>query len=32
LPSALITVFVVLLFAGLWFALPLARRETDRER
>jgi hypothetical protein len=32
LPSALITAFIVLLFAGLWFALPLARRETDRER
>jgi hypothetical protein len=32
LPAALITAFVVLMFAGLWFALPLARRETDRER
>jgi MFS family permease len=27
LPSALITVFVVAMFAGLWFALPLARRD-----
>jgi hypothetical protein len=27
LPSVLITVFTVCLFAGLWFALPLARRE-----
>lgn len=27
LPAALITAFIVLLFAGLWFALPLARRE-----
>jgi hypothetical protein len=27
LPSALITVFVVAMFGGLWFALPLARRE-----
>ena len=27
LPSALITVFVVVMFAGLWFALPLARRD-----
>jgi len=26
LPAWLITVFVVLLFAGLWFAFPLARR------
>ena len=26
LPSVLITVFVVCLFAGLWFAFPLARR------
>lgn len=27
LPSVLITVFTVCLFAGLWFALPLARRD-----
>jgi len=27
LPSVLITAFTVCLFAGLWFALPLARRE-----
>ena len=27
LPSVLITVFTVCMFAGLWFALPLARRE-----
>ena len=27
LPSALITVFVVAMFGGLWFALPLARRD-----
>jgi hypothetical protein len=26
LTAALITAFVTLLFAGLWFALPLARR------
>jgi FtsH-binding integral membrane protein len=26
-PAVLITVFVVCLFAGLWFALPLSRRE-----
>jgi hypothetical protein len=26
LPAALITVFVFVLFAGLWFAFPLARR------
>jgi hypothetical protein len=26
LPAVIITVFVVCLFAGLWFALPLARR------
>jgi uncharacterized protein YacL len=25
-PAALITVFIVFLFGGLWFALPLARR------
>jgi hypothetical protein len=27
LPAALITAFIVVLFLGLWFALPLARRE-----
>jgi uncharacterized protein DUF6328 len=27
LPSVLITVFTVVLFAGLWFAMPLARRD-----
>jgi protein-S-isoprenylcysteine O-methyltransferase Ste14 len=27
LPSVLITVFTVALFTGLWFALPLARRD-----
>jgi MFS family permease len=27
LPSVVITVFTVCLFAGLWFALPLARRD-----
>jgi hypothetical protein len=27
LPSVVITVFIVLLFSSLWFALPLARRE-----
>ena len=27
LPAVLITVFIVCLFGGLWFALPLARRE-----
>ena len=27
-PAVIITVFVVCLFAGLWFALPLARRRT----
>ena len=26
LPAVIITVFIVCLFAGLWFALPLARR------
>jgi cbb3-type cytochrome oxidase subunit 3 len=26
LPAWLITVFIVLLFGGLWFAFPLARR------
>ena len=26
LPAVIITVFVVCLFAGLWFGLPLARR------
>jgi hypothetical protein len=26
LPAGLITVFVFVLFAGLWFAFPLARR------
>jgi hypothetical protein len=26
LPALIITVFVVCLFAGLWFVLPLARR------
>jgi len=26
LTAALLTAFVTLLFAGLWFALPLARR------
>ena len=30
LPSVLITVFTVCLFAGLWFALPLARREKEK--
>jgi cation transport ATPase len=30
LPSVLITVFTVCLFGGLWFALPLARRERRR--
>ena len=29
-PSALITAFVALLFAGLWFALPLSRRERGK--
>ena len=28
-PSAVITVFIVLLFGGLWFALPLSRRERE---
>jgi hypothetical protein len=28
LPVVFITVFVVCLFAGLWFALPFARRRT----
>jgi hypothetical protein len=28
LPAVIITVFVVCLFAGLWFALPLARRRS----
>jgi hypothetical protein len=27
LPAVLITVFIVVLFAGLWFAFPLTRRE-----
>jgi len=30
LPAAIITTFVVCLFAGLWFALPLARRSRLR--
>jgi hypothetical protein len=29
LPAALITVFVVIMFGGLWFVFPIARR---RER
>jgi hypothetical protein len=29
LPAVIITVFVVCLFAGLWFGLPLARRRRD---
>ncbi len=29
LPAVVITVVVLALFAGLWFALPLARRERD---
>jgi len=29
LPAWLITVFIVLLFGGLWFAFPLARRHRD---
>ncbi len=29
-PSALITALVALLFAGLWFALPLSRRERGK--
>ena len=29
LPAVLVTVFVVVMFAGLWFALPLARRERE---
>ena len=28
LPAAIITVFAVCLFAGLWFGLPLARRRS----
>jgi Family of unknown function (DUF6328) len=28
LPAVIITVFIVCLFAGLWFALPLARRRS----
>ena len=28
LPAVIITVFVACLFAGLWFALPLARRRS----
>jgi hypothetical protein len=28
LPVVIITVFIVCLFAGLWFALPLARRRS----
>jgi hypothetical protein len=31
LPSVLITVLIVVLFAGLWFALPLARRGRRQE-
>ena len=31
-PAVLITVFVVCLFAGLWFALPLSRREKAENR
>jgi hypothetical protein len=31
LPSVLITVCVVCLFAGLWFAFPLIRRTRDQE-
>jgi hypothetical protein len=30
LPSVLITAFIVCLFAGLWFALPLSRRQRDK--
>ena len=30
LPSVLITAFTVCLFAGLWFAVPLARREKEK--
>ena len=30
LPAAMITIFVVCLFGGLWFALPLARRSRLR--
>ncbi|HLX51490.1 MAG TPA: DUF6328 family protein [Streptosporangiaceae bacterium] len=32
LPSVLITVFIVVLFAGLWFAFPLARRVRHQEQ
>ena len=28
-PSVVITAFIVLLFGGLWFALPLSRRERE---
>jgi hypothetical protein len=31
LPAAIITIFVVCLFAGLWFVLPLARRTRLRQ-
>jgi hypothetical protein len=31
LPAAIITIFVVCLFGGLWFALPLARRSRPRQ-
>jgi hypothetical protein len=31
LPTAIITIFVVCLFGGLWFALPLARRSRLRQ-
>ncbi|HEY2576346.1 MAG TPA: DUF6328 family protein [Streptosporangiaceae bacterium] len=31
LPSVLITVFIVVMFAGLWFAFPLARRGRRQE-
>lgn len=30
LPSAVITAVIVCLFAGLWFALPLSRREREK--
>jgi Family of unknown function (DUF6328) len=32
LPAVIITVFTVCLFAGLWFALPLARRRSRFQR
>jgi hypothetical protein len=32
LPAVIITVFVVCLFAGLWFVLPLARRRSRFRR